>query len=241
MAKDKDKNKTVCIMSTKGGIGKSVFTLNLAGIYASIKKKVLIVDLDLTSGSIAMALNKPYEKSIYDVIEDLRNNIYEKLDNYTLKYNEYIDCLPCPKDPRQSSLVDPKYIEFLLNRAQYEYDIVLIDTNHILTDINLFALDYSDYILYVMNNDLMNFKGMKSIVSIMNDMGKKNYKATTNEDKRVYPIKVRLIKPNPANQDKVVYNNIECFSNSYPYKTNYNTLEYSENLDVFNIYMLFTS
>ena len=32
-------------------------------------------------------------------------------------------------------------------------------------------------------------------------MGKKNYK-TTSDDKRVYPIKVRLIKPNPANQDR---------------------------------------
>ena len=43
-------------------------------------------------------------------------------------------------------------------------------------------------------------------------MSKKNYKITTNEDKRVYPIKVRLIKPNPANQDKVVYNNIELYT-----------------------------
>lgn len=33
-----------------------------------------------------------------------------------------------------------------------------------------------------------------------------------NEDKRVYPIKVRLIKPNLANQDKVVYNNIELYT-----------------------------
>ena len=42
-------------------------------------------------------------------------------------------------------------------------------------------------------------------------MGNKNYK-TTSDDKRVYPIKVRLIKPNPANQDKVVYNNIELYT-----------------------------
>ena len=42
-------------------------------------------------------------------------------------------------------------------------------------------------------------------------MGKKNYK-TTSDDKRVYTIKVRLIKPNPANQDKVVYNNIELYT-----------------------------
>lgn len=41
-------------------------------------------------------------------------------------------------------------------------------------------------------------------------MSKKTNKPT--EDKRVYPIKVRLIKPNPANQDKVVYNNIELYT-----------------------------
>ena len=32
------------------------------------------------------------------------------------------------------------------------------------------------------------------------------------EDKRVYPIKVRLIKPNPANQDKVVLNDVELYT-----------------------------
>lgn len=41
-------------------------------------------------------------------------------------------------------------------------------------------------------------------------MSKKNYKE--NEDKRVYPIKVRLVKPNPANQNKVVFNNIELYT-----------------------------
>lgn len=41
-------------------------------------------------------------------------------------------------------------------------------------------------------------------------MSKKTNKTT--EDKRVYPIKVRLIKPNPANQDKVVLNNIELYT-----------------------------
>ena len=42
-------------------------------------------------------------------------------------------------------------------------------------------------------------------------MEKKKYN-TTSDDKRVYPIKVRLIKPNPAYRDKVVYNNIELYT-----------------------------
>lgn len=32
------------------------------------------------------------------------------------------------------------------------------------------------------------------------------------ESNMVYPIKVRLIKPNPANQDRVIFNNIELFT-----------------------------
>lgn len=42
-------------------------------------------------------------------------------------------------------------------------------------------------------------------------MAKKNDKVVT-EGTRVYPIKVRLIKPNPANQNKVVFNNIELYT-----------------------------
>lgn len=40
-------------------------------------------------------------------------------------------------------------------------------------------------------------------------MAKKDKKI---ENNMVYPIKVRLIKPNPANQDRVVYNNIELYT-----------------------------
>ena len=42
-------------------------------------------------------------------------------------------------------------------------------------------------------------------------MGKKTVKIDNN-DKRIYPISVRLVKPNPANQNKVVFNNIELYT-----------------------------
>ena len=43
-------------------------------------------------------------------------------------------------------------------------------------------------------------------------MAKKNKTEATVEDKRVYPIYVRLVKHNPTNQNKVVYNNIELYT-----------------------------
>ena len=40
-------------------------------------------------------------------------------------------------------------------------------------------------------------------------MAKKNKAVESN---RVYPIKVRLIKPNPANEDKVRFNDIDLYT-----------------------------
>ena len=69
------KGKTLCISSAKGGVGKTITTLNLAGIYELISKKVLIVDLDLYGGGIAAALNKPFEKSIYTIVLKIQGKL----------------------------------------------------------------------------------------------------------------------------------------------------------------------
>ena len=39
--------KIITISSVKGGVGKTTMTLNLAGIYCELNKRVLIIDLDL--------------------------------------------------------------------------------------------------------------------------------------------------------------------------------------------------
>ena len=175
-----NKAKMFTITSTKGGVGKTTTVLNLAGIYEKLGKKVLIVDLDFYSGDIAAALNIKIKKDIYLLYEDITNNKFTNIEDYVSNYDESIDVLAAPKDPRFGRKIGSKVLNLILYKAGFKYDVILVDTNHIMTDINLFAFDYSDHILYVMNNDLMNLKGMKSIVSIMNDMDKKGYKIVLN-------------------------------------------------------------
>ena len=54
------KSKIICLTSVKGGVGKTVMTLNIAGILAKLKKKVLVIDLDLSNNGIAFALSLCY-------------------------------------------------------------------------------------------------------------------------------------------------------------------------------------
>jgi len=175
------KGKIICMTSMKGGSGKTILTILLAGIYNLLDKKVLIIDMDLYSGAIALALNIDPKKTIYHFTDDLANNRYENFQDYIVKYEENIDVLSCPKDPRQAMKIDSKIIELILNNALYRYDVILVDTTHVLDRINLTVMDNSSKLLYVLTNDLFHIKSASSLISILKDIEKDNVKLLLNQ------------------------------------------------------------
>lgn len=175
------KGKIITVTSTKGGVGKTITTLNLAGVYSKLGYKVLVIDLDLYGGAVATYLNSKNDKTIFNLAEDYTNNRYEKIEDYIYKYNENIDIMAAPKDPRMANKIDSKYIPLIFRNVIYKYDAVLVDTNHILDETNLVVLDNSDEILYLFTNDTFDLKNTKSFISIMKDVGYTNYHTILNE------------------------------------------------------------
>jgi len=179
-----NKANIVCVFGVKGGIGKSITVMNLAGIASNNKKRVLIVDLDLYGGSIAIALDKKVNNTIYNFADDYNNNRYNNVNDYITKYDDYIDFIATPKDPRKANKIDSNYIEILLDKVKFNYDIILIDTNHILDEINLSILDKSDRILFMVSNDIFDIKNMRSLISIFKDLDINKYKVILNNSCR---------------------------------------------------------
>lgn len=175
MAKVK-KGKIITVTSTKGGVGKSTTTLLLASVYKNLDKKVLIVDLDLYSGSIAFLLNVDFKNSIFNICDDMNNNRYKGINggDYICHYDDNIDVLIAPKDPRKASKIDRKCLEILIESLDNYYDVVLIDTNHILDMHSMVAFDRSDKLLNVFTNDVIDLKGTKTFVSICKNVNINN-------------------------------------------------------------------
>ena len=136
--------KIISVSSVKGGVGKTTILLNLAGIYCELGKRVLIIDMDLFSGGIAISLDIKNTKDIFMLVDSMANNRFTELSKYVTSYNSNID-------------------------------VLLVDTSHVLNDINLTILDYSYMSLFIVTNDLVDLKNMKSLLSVFIDTDKKNY------------------------------------------------------------------
>ena len=173
--------KVFTVTSVKGGTGKTTFATNLAATFSKLSYKTLIIDLDVYGGDIALNLNASADKNLFTVIDDMNNNRFTFIDNYVSNYNNNIDVLAAPIDPRLASKININYINVLLKKAKMKYQVIIIDTNNMLSDINLMAYDYSDYILYIANNSPADLKNLKSILSIHKDMEQENYKVILNE------------------------------------------------------------
>lgn len=170
------KGKIITFSSVKGGVGKTTFLLAMAGLYANKKNKVLIIDMDLFSGDIEAILNGDSKKDLYTLFEDMTNNNFYDLDSYITNYNEHIDFIASPKDPRYANQINASFINLLFSRVSSRYDVVLVDTNHFLNEITLVTFDNSNEIVYVINNNSMNLKNMRTMISIFTDMKLNKYK-----------------------------------------------------------------
>lgn len=177
------KGKTITVTSSKGGVGKTIFLLNLAGIFAKMEKKVLIVDCDFMGGAIALNLDITTPKTIFHIFEDLVNHRYQNYESYITPYHKNIDIIGTCKDPRQALKIDTEYIVSFLEEMKNYYDIILIDTTHGLTKDNILLLDKTDIILYMMTNDFMDMKNTKSFMDIMKKVDKDNMKVILNHSR----------------------------------------------------------
>ena len=175
--------KIISVSSVKGGVGKTTMVINLAGIYYMMKMRVLIIDADFYSGGVSAWLDIRNKKDIFMMCDSISNNRYSNIKDYVVSYNNGIDVLASPHDPRCALKIDCKYIPMIFELARREYDIILVDTNHIMNEVNLMILDHVDMSLFMVTNDLIDLKNMKSMISIFKDTKKDNYLVCLNRSR----------------------------------------------------------
>lgn len=158
----KKPGKIISIFSTKGGVGKSLITVNLAVAMKQLSgKKIAIVDLDLQFGDVTMLMDLLPRRTISDLAAEPDQLDSATIDSYMIEHSSGVKVLPAPLRPELAEAIHGKHIEHVLRVLKDEYDYILIDTDQSFDDITLTALDISDIILIITTLDVLTIKNVK--------------------------------------------------------------------------------
>ncbi|MEM6734647.1 MAG: AAA family ATPase [Bacteroidota bacterium] len=171
----KKKAKVYSFLNQKGGVGKTITTISLAGAAAMNKKKTLVIDMDQQgNSSIGLGINNP-DGTIYEALTKGEIEVYE--------YDKYIHLLPADdrlgqleielsKEPlgrenRLKKLIDAEF--------RSDYDFIFIDSPPSVNIYSVNSLIASDAVILPLQATLFAVKGLSSITDIITQIKESNF------------------------------------------------------------------
>lgn len=142
------KSKTISISSTIAGEGKSFLALNLGGVIAMSKKKVVLLDLDMRKPKQNIPFNIPDTQKGVSTALIRKFDIEDCIVPTGLENFDYVPAGPHPPNP--SELLMNGDFTHVLDRLKELYEFVIIDTPPVglVTD-GIMAMKKTDVTIYV--------------------------------------------------------------------------------------------
>lgn len=165
--------RVITICSTKGGVGKTTFSVNLACAIGKQSKKVLVIDLDLQFGDVSMFFDRKPKRTIYEWTKQDGENTFEKLKSYIVPVNDNVEMIPAPLRPEFSEAITEEHINRLITKVKPYYDVVIIDTAPFMEEKILTALEQTDEIFVVTILDLPTLKNTKIFLDTLHSLSLK--------------------------------------------------------------------
>lgn len=142
--------KVIVVTSSAANEGKSITTLNLAGMFAKNEMRTLVIDGDLRDSGISIILSAE-DPNFQKAVRCTGNTLFEITHVDSLGF----DLLRFDSSPKNfREIMRTPYLQRILGELRGQYDLILIDTPPcgIISDAAIFARA-SDAVLYVIRQD----------------------------------------------------------------------------------------
>ena len=161
----------VCVLGPKGGIGKTMVACNLALTLLSRRKRVVLVDLDLQFGDVALSLGLRPERTIYDLATSGGSLDANKVDAFLISHHSGLRVLAAPIRPDQTGAVSTEFMTDVLTVLRGEYEYIIVDTPPSFSPEVIAAVDSSSYVVMVGMLDALSLKNAKLGLETLDLMG----------------------------------------------------------------------
>lgn len=167
----KELGQVITVFSTKGGVGKTFISTNLAiALKNQTDKRVALVDLDLDFGNTSLALNILPKYTLTDVVEDIRNIDQDLIESYMIPHESGISLLPTSAKPQIQKFVNEDHVGILLHALQNYYDYIVVDMPTRLYSPGSPALVIADTLLLVVTPEISALRNIKTLLIMLKDL-----------------------------------------------------------------------
>ena len=167
---DVGKARIISVFSIKGGVGKTTISTNLSAALAEEGKKTALLDFDIYSGDVSLAMDVIPKRRAADLSNDINRLDMDLLESYMVKHSSGVMVFTAPFNIEHADFIKADHIEKILSILKQEYDFIVVDCPSYFYDIAMLALRNSDTILLVATMDILSLKSIKNTISVLEDV-----------------------------------------------------------------------
>lgn len=161
----------ITIFSTKGGVGKTVVSTNIAVALAELHKSVVLVDLDLQFGDVGIVLGLEPTRTIVGAIQSAERLDEAMLEGFLVDHPSGLKVLLAPTQPEDAEMVTASRIDRILRLLAGKFEYVVVDTPPALDEAVLTALDRSSRIIAITMMDVASIKNSRISLQKLRQLG----------------------------------------------------------------------
>ena len=164
--------RVAAFLSNKGGVGKSMLSVNVACALAiRHPDEVLLIDTSLQIGTCSMLLDLRPTTSIVDAIRERDRLDKTLLRHLTLRHSSGLRLLAAPTDALEGAEVDDEAVSRIINMARRSFNYVIIDTFPMLDSVLMAILDVADVAYIVTQGLAPAVAGIARLLPVLEGLG----------------------------------------------------------------------
>lgn len=161
------RGEVIAVCSSKGGIGRTILTVNLAVALYKKNTSVAILDGDFQFGDVGLAMDLQDSITIKDVIDGLEMLDEHSLSGYLSTHESGVKVLPAPERPEFADLVKKEAVNKVIDLMREQFDYVVIDTEAGLNEHTINIIEQADQILVITNLEMTALKNTKLLLETL--------------------------------------------------------------------------